>query len=468
MTFASESSTIDALRALTLAINRGSVQDVRAASSAFARGASSARELRDERGRRFAHAAASRGCEHIARVVINELHCDVNARDDDGYTPLMTACASGATACARALIELGADVNATTTSGASVMHAIVIGATLGGFASDVERCEDALGVVTLEARARVASRCANAGTPLCVAAMRGSSGMVRALLKLGADVSDVMGGNGVGVVALACASGDVASVEILIDAGADVNAGPEGNMTPLHIAAAHMNTETCAATMAKVLLAAGADANKADSSGMKAIHAAAATNRRSVVELLLPVTDPDIGIDWTSDGVIKSVAAQLSAMQDASEARSGDGGTGATRATTTEAFVVKDKDAAEKTRRQGNELFVARDYAGADKAYTESLERDGSCAKTWANRSAARLKLKLYAGAKSDAQNSRTIDPLFIKAWYREGEAALELGQFEDAALACFEGLQVDGDNADLKRLFDAAISRGRAASAAK
>ena len=56
---------------------------------------------------------------------------------------------------------------------------------------------------------------------------------------------------------------------------------------------------------------------------------------------------------------------------------------------------------------------------------------------------------------------------MFVKAWYREGEAALALNEYEDAALAFFEGLQIDGDSAELKRMFDLAIARGRAASKA-
>ena len=66
--------------------------------------------------------------------------------------------------------------------------------------------------------------------------------------------SDVCLDGGVAAVALACASGDLKSVEMLIDAGADVNAGPEGNMTALHIAAAHPYTESCAERMVKALL----------------------------------------------------------------------------------------------------------------------------------------------------------------------------------------------------------------------
>ena len=56
---------------------------------------------------------------------------------------------------------------------------------------------------------------------------------------------------------------------------------------------------------------------------------------------------------------------------------------------------------------------------------------------------------------------------MFVKAWYREGEAALALNEYEDAALAFFEGLQIDGDSAELKRMFDLAIARCRAASKA-
>jgi hypothetical protein len=57
---------------------------------------------------------------------------------------------------------------------------------------------------------------------------------------------------------------------------------------------------------------------------------------------------------------------------------------------------------------------------------------------------------------------------MFIKAWYREGVASLELKEYEDAALCFFEGLQIDGDDADLRRMFDVAVARGRLAAAKK
>ena len=173
------------------------------------------------------------------------------------------------------------------------------------------------------------------------------------------------------------------------------------------------------------------------------------------------VAPDEDGGEWTVDGVMTRVATKLREMQ-----RDADVSGDAKTTTSNRSFAVVDADAASATRRAGNEAFVAGNYEEAEKKYTASLEKDGSCAKTWANRAAARLKLKKYADARDDARASRTLDPRFLKAWYREGEAALELEQYEDSALAFFEGLQIDGDNADCKRMFDEAIARGRAAAA--
>ena len=63
------------------------------------------------------------------------------------------------------------------------------------------------------------------------------------------------------------------------------------------------------------------------------------------------------------------------------------------------------------------------------------------------------------------ARGARQLDPAYVKAWYREGRALTELGDFESAALAFFEGMQIDGDNGELKRGFDEAIRRGRDAN---
>jgi len=459
------SHDVEALQTFMQALQRGTPADVRAASTSFTDGASTLKTLVDGDGRTCAHVAAARGDCDVVKVVVCELGCDVDAKDREGFTALTTAASLGHVECVKTLISLGADARVATSTGAGAMHQIVMGAHAKGFGADGKKCADALDALTsgkygLTIEEAIEKRCTSVGTPLLVAAMRGCSGMIETLLARGAK-SDVCLDGGVAAVALACASGDLKSVEMLIEAGANVNAGPEGNMTALHIAAAHPYTESCAEGMVKALLKAGAQADKADSGGLKAVHAAAATKRRAVVEALLPVTTPDEDGEWTVDGVMTRVATKLREMQ-----RDADVPGNAKTTTSNRSFAVVDAAAASATRRAGNESFVAGNYEQAEKKYTESLEKDGSCAKTWANRAAARLKLKKYADARDDARASRTLDPLFVKAWYREGEAALELEEYEDSALAFFEGLQIDGDNADCKRMFDEAIARGRAAAA--
>ena len=79
-------------------------------------------------------------------------------------------------------------------------------------------------------------------------------------------------------------------------------------------------------------------------------------------------------------------------------------------------------------------------------------------------RAAAKLKLKDFHGALRDARTAKVIDCDYVKAWFREGSALTELGDYENAALCFFEGMQVEGqsENPDLKRGFDDAIKKGR------
>lgn len=176
-----------------------------------------------------------------------------------------------------------------------------------------------------------------------------------------------------------------------------------------------------------------------------------------------------------ASGVQQRVQEKLRAMsgggEEGSSAKSGGGGGGGNGAggkgAEGEPYKPKgvaDADAAAKTKRAGDKAFIKGDNVAAVAAYDASLLADDTNAKVWANRSAAKLKLKDHQGALKDAKTARDIDGKYVKAWYREGCALTELGEYEDAALAFFEGMQIDGDNKDLKSGFDAAIARGRAA----
>ena len=86
-----------------------------------------------------------------------------------------------------------------------------------------------------------------------------------------------------------------------------------------------------------------------------------------------------------------------------------------------------------------------------------------------ANRAAAKLKLRDYVGALRDARTAKKIDCEYVKAWFREGTALTELGDYEGAALCFFEGMQVEGEREPGPEAgFDAAIKKGRDAMGKK
>ena len=255
-------------------------------------------------------------------------------------------------------------------------------------------------------------------------------------------------------------------------------------------AASHPNAESVSAEAVDLLLRAGADPNAEDGEGLKAIHAAAVTGRVAVVERLVAVTAADVGVAAGAWGVAAAQSAAQAKMRAIQErhraALGGDGGHargsssesgGAWRVPANEPAYVPalkgaDADGAAAKKRAGDEAFVRGDDDAALAAYDASLALDDANAKVLANKAAALLRrAEKKKGEPSEgdlerawraARGARQLDPTYVKAWYREGVALTALGDFESAALAFFEGMQIDGDNADLKRGFDEAIRAGR------
>ena len=117
--------------------------------------------------------------------------------------------------------------------------------------------------------------------PVADAAMRGDLAAVRALLAEGEDVNGALG-DGMTALHWAAVKGRLDVAEVLIAAGADLEAGTRlGGHTPLHAAsrAAHP-------TLVEMLLRAGGDAAAATSTGATALHFAAASGSAAAVEAL--------------------------------------------------------------------------------------------------------------------------------------------------------------------------------------
>ena len=191
---------------------------------------------------------------------------DVNARDVEANTPLILASFYASPKCVALLLEKGADVNAINKAGVT---ALVRAAT------SYEKTR-----LLVDAGAKVRVRTADLGnTPLILAARRaGNSRTVKVLLERGADTTE-RNNAGVSPIISGAASGDLETVQSLLDAGAKADDFPKSNdpratdlpaglRTPLMWAAHHNDVR-----MVRLLLDHDADPNQSTYFGNPLSHA---------------------------------------------------------------------------------------------------------------------------------------------------------------------------------------------------
>ena len=134
---------------------------------------------------------------------------------------------------------------------------------------------------------------------LAEAAERGRPDVVGALLEAGAAVNPP-GGVCPPLVA-ACNRGHTAVVRLLLERGADPNGTDEYGDTDLIVAAAGGAVE-----VVRVLLGRGASAGHIPRKGVPAIVAAADNDHREIVDLLRPLSGPDLCRE--ADAVLRRTA----------------------------------------------------------------------------------------------------------------------------------------------------------------
>src|SRR4029077_9368775 len=172
---------------------------------------------------------------------------DINARSDDGTTPLMAATHSGQDATIRFLLDKGADVLMRNHRGWS---ALLFAAGRGLAAT---------GEVMVERGASVNAASSDGWTPMLIAASERSPAFLRMLLKHQANVGQRTPDGRTGLI-LACEDNeemgppDLYTVQVLLDAGAEPNAADHEGWTPLMMIARYGSSE-----VARALLEHGAD-----------------------------------------------------------------------------------------------------------------------------------------------------------------------------------------------------------------
>lgn len=166
-----------------------------------------------------------------------ERGADVNARNENGTTPLHFAARYGNTDIAKLLIERGADVNAKK-EGTPLHWAIYHRNT------DIAK-------LLIEKGADLNALDESYNTPIEEVVILGRIEVAKLLIEKGADINSMLN--------MAASSRYTDIAKLLIEKGADVNARDNGQRTPLHNTAFSGNTD-----MAKLLMEKGADVNVKD------------------------------------------------------------------------------------------------------------------------------------------------------------------------------------------------------------
>lgn len=279
-------------------------------------------ERRDQRGDRAllvaarkVGASAAEEYRQIVRILLSAGASPNLRRDPFGTTPLMRAVAMGGDeATARMLLAAGADVERATWSGHTALHSA---------ADDPAGAEMVRLLLGAGAGARP-RRDSDGATPLHLAAARGPAGSVELLLDAGARI-DAIDRRGQRPLHRAAMNANVPAVEALLRLGALPDARDHQGRTPLVAAietardergASHLETiELLAgrsrdldgalaaalwrghARTAGMLLAAGASPTGRDTAGRGALAAAAALDDPRWFALAL-----DAGADLVADG----------------------------------------------------------------------------------------------------------------------------------------------------------------------
>ncbi|KAM3607795.1 uncharacterized protein V6R79_014071 [Siganus canaliculatus] len=237
----------------------------------------------DGEGRTALRAAAWGGHEGIVLTLL-EYGAHVDRADSKGRTPLIAAAYMGHHEAVEILLDHNAQVNLADGDGRT---ALSVAALCVPTAAGVKGYGEVASLL-LERGADPGHRDHDGMTPLLLAAYEGNDDVVELLLEAGADVDETAGPDGsvpaaaaVTPLLAAAAMGHMRTVSRLLFWGAAVDAIDCEGRTALCLAAARGSVE-----VVRALLDRGLDENHKDDLGWTPLHAAACEGHRSVCATL--------------------------------------------------------------------------------------------------------------------------------------------------------------------------------------
>ncbi|XP_055308870.1 ankyrin repeat, PH and SEC7 domain containing protein secG-like [Sitodiplosis mosellana] len=171
----------------------------------------------------------------IATILVEDGHAEVDAEDNEKFTPLQFASQSGADDIVKFLIRKGADVTHKNKDGYTPIHTAAENGHNSTIALLIEKSADKVSV-------NVNDKSVLDVTPLHLAAQNGFLQVVVLLLQNKAIV-DAKEKHNWTALHFAAINGFKDIVDILIKAGASVDAQQEDGYTPLHLVAQHFGKD---------------------------------------------------------------------------------------------------------------------------------------------------------------------------------------------------------------------------------
>lgn len=206
------------------------------------------------------------------KYLIERKHADINAKDQQGYTPLLNAVRRKSLTMVAYLVDHKADVTRADSDGWTPMMT-------AAWLDDGDLVD-----YLAKHKAGLNAKNPQGLTPLGIASEYGKDVALVALVSAGCDVNERIG-SGYTPLMLAVAGHSDRSTRALLDHGADVNAKNTGGVTALMIAAASNQAD-----LAGVLIKSGADRDAKDENGNTALAIARNKGNDAVAQVLSGTT----------------------------------------------------------------------------------------------------------------------------------------------------------------------------------